>query len=351
MHLKELITHLETIAPPVFQESYDNAGLLTGNPNMKITGVLVCLDAIEPIIEEAIEKGCNVVVAHHPIVFKGLKQITGRNYVERVIIKAIKADIAIYAIHTNLDNVLEKGVNGKIAQKLGLIETQILAPKRNLQKVSALIPSSQMPECQAALFDAGITEVFSHTVQFEELGFDPTTLVKGAYIRLNAVITAAEQGRALSILKQYSDLNGISCQLVGVNNANPVVGSGLLGRLGKPMKENDFLGYLKDKMQTACIRHTKLLGENIERVAICGGAGSFLLRRALQEKADIFITGDYKYHEFFDADGKIVIADIGHFESEQFTIELLFEIISEKFSNFAVHSTEVNTNPVRYFVG
>lgn len=350
MLLRELIKHLEQIAPLGYQESYDNAGLITGNPDQEITGVLVCLDSTEAVIKEAIDKKCNVVIAHHPIVFKGLKKITGRTYVERTIIQAIKADLAIYAIHTNLDNVFQNGVNGKIAEKIGLNETRILAPKRNLLKLSALIPSSQLKDCRMALMEAGVRAASSHHIEIENLDRDETALVNGAYTRLSALLTAPEQERALNIMKQFSDRNSISCEFVEVQNSNSEVGSGMIGTLAEPMSERDFLKHVKTVMQLDCIRHTELLGKPVRRVAICGGAGGFLLPQAIGKKADFFITADYKYHEFFDAEGKIVIADIGHYESEQYTIELLSEIISQKFSTFAVHCTKVATNPVRYFI-
>lgn len=260
--IKEITAYLETIAPTSYQEGYDNAGLITGDASWEVTNVLCSLDATEAVIDEAIQRGCNLVVAHHPIVFKGLKKINGRNYVERTIIKAIKNDIAIYAIHTNLDNVLYRGVNAKIAEKIGLQNISILAPK--------------------------------------------------------------------------AEVNDLS------------IGAGVLGELPTAMEASEFLHFLKKRMQTGCVRHTPLLGRPIKTVALCGGSGSFLLPVAIARKADVYITGDFKYHEFFDADGHLVIADIGHFESEQFTIDLLHEIISEKFTIFAPLKTTVNTNPVHY---
>lgn len=262
MKIKDLTSHLETIAPLDLQESYDNAGLITGNPEQEITGVITALDAVEEVIDEALAHNCNVVVTHHPIVFRGLKKITGRTYVERTIIKAIRHGIAIYAIHTNLDNVLQQGVNARIGQRLQLKDTSILAPR---------------PE-------------------------DEQT------------------------------------------------GSGLLGYLPEAMPEEQFLPYLKEHMQVNCIRHTRLLGKPVRKLAVCGGAGGFLLPQAIRQGAEVFITADYKYHEFFDADGQLIIADIGHYESEQFTIDLLYDIITQKFSTFAVRKTEIVTNPVRYFV-
>jgi len=265
LRLQELIIFLQAIAPLDYQESYDNAGLITGNPDLLIKGVLVCLDSTEAIIDEAIAKGCNVIVAHHPIIFRGIKKINGFGYIERVIIKAIKNDIAIYAIHTNLDNVLTNGVNITIANKIGLINTQILAPK------------------------------------------------------------------------------------VGVAFMGEQIGAGMIGDLPKAMNTVDFLHHLKSVMELSLIRHTNLCKKEISRVSLCGGSGSFLLNTAIQNGADIYISADFKYHEFFDAEEKLIIADIGHFESEKYTIDLLYELIINKFTTFAVHFTKTITNPVKYF--
>lgn len=260
MLIQDIITVLEAVAPPQLQESYDNAGLLVGNPATPLTGVLFCLDSTEAVVSEAKNKGCNLIVAHHPIVFRGLKRLNGATYVERTVIQAIREDIALYAIHTNLDNVHRQGVNAKIAEKLGLRDTCILVPKPGL----------------------------------------------------------------------------------------PDIGAGLLGNLEVPMDEPAFLQHVKEALHSGCVRHTALRGKAVQRVAVCGGSGSFLLPDALRAGADVFVTADFKYHEFFDADGRLVIADVGHFESEQFTIELLHDIIRDNFPNFALHLTEVCTNPVFY---
>lgn len=260
MKIKDILSTLESIAPPHLQESYDNAGLIVGDPEAAVTGVLFCLDSTEAVVNEAVEKGCNLVVAHHPIVFRGLKRLNGANYVERTVMQAIRQNVAIYAIHTNLDNVYHLGVNTKIAEKLGLTKTRILAPK------------------------PGQVDI----------------------------------------------------------------GAGLLGELPTVVPEMEFLQNVKKNLRATCVRHTALRGKLVRTVAVCGGSGSFLLSEALQAGADAFVTADFKYHEFFDAEGKLVIADIGHFESEQFTIELLHDIVREKFPTFALHLTEVNTNPVFY---
>lgn len=260
MKIKDVVSVLEAVAPPQLQESYDNAGLIVGDPEAALRGVLFCLDSTEAIVQEAVARGCNLIVAHHPIVFRGLKRLNGATYIERTVMEAIRKEVAIYAIHTNLDNVRRRGVNEKIAERLGLHDTRLLAPK------------------------AGDAEV----------------------------------------------------------------GAGLLGRLTMPMEEQDFLQFVKKALQTSCIRHTALRGKPVQTVAVCGGAGSFLLPEALRAGADAYVSADFKYHEFFDAEGRLVIADVGHYESEQFTIELLRDIVQEKFPTFALHLTHQQTNPVYY---
>jgi dinuclear metal center YbgI/SA1388 family protein len=335
MQIKELITYLETIAPPSYQESYDNAGLIVGDSTVEIKGVLICLDAIEAIIDEAIELNCNLVIAHHPIIFRGMKRLNGKNYVERVVMKAIKNDIAIYAIHTNLDNVYQNGVNAKIAEKLGLLNTRILAPKQALKKLITYPPVELPASIRESLLQAGAKTVYS---------FDESSSNK---VRLEVLFPAALKGQMIGVLKNIENFE-IHYEIIAVENFNEKVGSGMIGDLAEPIDEKSFLLFLKNTMKAGVVRHTELMGKPIKKVAICGGAGGFLLKNAIAQKADIFVTADYKYHEFFDADGNILIADIGHFESEQFTIELLYEIITNKFSNFAAHCTKINTNPVNY---
>lgn len=349
MKIKELTNFLETIAPPNYQESYDNAGLIVGNPNAEITGVLVCLDSTEAVVEEAIEKGCNVVVAHHPIVFRGLKKLTGRNYVERVVIQAIKNDIALYAIHTNLDNVYYKGVNTKIAEKLGLKDTHILAPKKVFKKLFTFVPTSHSESLRQALLEAGAGEVGkTQHLSYASLGVGTANGQGGAQVKLEVLFPTALERNMIRVLQKHHPITNAPYDIISVENTNPNIGSGMIGVLEKPQEEMEFLQFLKKTMKVGCVKYTQLLGKPISKVAVCGGAGGFLLRQAIGQQADIFITADYKYHEFFDADGQIIIADIGHYESEQFTINLLHTIISEKFTTFAAFMTEVNTNPVHY---
>ncbi len=259
MTRQDVIQALEALANPQYQESYDNSGLITCDPNTEVTGIMVSLDATEEVILDAKEKGCNMLVSHHPIVFSGLKSITGKTYIERAVLASIKHDIALYAIHTNLDNVAH-GVNARISQQLGLKNTRILSPKKDEDNI----------------------------------------------------------------------------------------GSGMIGTLQKPMQPLAFLKFLKEKMQAGVVRYTRLPDQEIKTIAVCGGSGSFLLADAIAAKADVFVTADYKYHQFFDAENRIIIADIGHFESEQYTIDLLQHYLSDKFSTFAVLKTAVVTNPVSY---
>ena len=350
MKIKKLINFLEKIAPASYQESYDNSGLIVGNPEQKITGVLVCLDSTEEVIKEAISKKCNVVVAHHPIVFRGLKKITGKNYVERVIINAIKHDIAIYAIHTNLDNVYNNGVNAKIAKKLSLINTRILRPKQKVKKLFTFVPISYSDKVRKALFKAGAGSVSDfQQLSYASVGMGTGKKIGQAEVKIEVLFSSALQNKIVSSLIKAHPSKVVPYDIVAVENSNLKVGSGIIGALKEPIPEKDFLLKLKKRMKTNCIRHTPLLGKPIQKVAICGGAGGFLLKNAMAQRADIFITADYKYHEFFDAEGKIIIADIGHYESEQFTIKLLYKLIKNKFSTFAAHCTKVNTNPVKYF--
>ena len=341
--IKQIIAHLETIAPPSYQESYDNAGLITGDAAWEAKGAVLSLDATEEVVEEAIRLGYNMVIAHHPIVFKGLKQINGKNYVERVVIKAIKNDIAIYAIHTNLDNVYHQGVNAKIAQKLGLENTRILAPKSLMKKMRAYIAGGEMGDLLRSLLNAGATNV-NYSSENQVFIDQKKYFHEGK--KLEIAFPAGQQSALTHLIKNQSPNAYIEVQ--DMEGPSFTTGSGMIGELPEKMSEMDFLTNLKSTMKAGCVKHTHLLDKPVQTVAVCGGAGSFLLPQAIRQRADVFVTADYKYHEFFDADGKIVIADIGHFESEQFTVELLHEIINGKFPTFALQNSKVTTNPVFY---
>ncbi len=365
MKIIDVIDILEKTAPPTYQESYDNAGLLTGNTAWDCTGIICTLDATEEVINEARKKNCNLVVAHHPIIFGGLKKITGRNYVEKTVIAAIKNDIAIYAVHTNLDNVLH-GVNNKIADKLGLINRRILAPKTGeLMKLFTFVPVAHAERVRAALFEAGGGNIGNYSeTSFNAEGTgtfkgnanaNPYVGEKGERheekeIKIETVFPAYLQGNIVSALLKNHPYEEVAYDVVALANNYPQVGSGMVGQLPSPVPEEQFLQQLKLAFGLKVVRHTKLLNKPIAKVALCGGAGSFLINNAISSGSDIYITSDVKYHEFFDANGRIVIADIGHWESEQYTTDLLFDILQAKFPTFAVLKTEVTTNPVEYFI-
>lgn len=361
--LRELIAHLESVAPPALQENYDNARLIVGDPSMEVSAVLCSLDATEEVVQEAVERNCNVIVAHHPIVFRGLKSFTGKNYVERTVIKAIKADVAIYAMHTNLDNV-SAGVNAKFAQKLGLGQTSILAPKvQTLMKLVSFVPLGETQSVLNALYRAGAGKIGEYSgCSFRTTGtgtFEPSdsanpTLGQRGVAeeveenRIEIMFPAHLKHKVIAALKHAHPYEEVAYYLHEIVNENQEVGAGMMGLLPEPMEAMGFLKYLKERMNLQVLKYTSLVKNNIQRVAICGGAGFFLLDAAKAKGADVFITSDVKYHEFFDADEQLVLVDIGHYESEFHTKELLMEILSKKFPNIALYLSKVITNPVSY---
>ena len=364
MLISDIIQTLENFAPLAYQEAYDNCGLLIGNKNNDCTGVLCSLDVTTAIIEEAKQKKCNLIVAHHPIIFGGIKKIVGNNEVEQTIISAIKNDIAIYACHTNLDNVFH-GVNHQIAERLGLINRKILQPKANiLSKLFVFVPQSAADKVRNALFDAGAGTI----ANYSECSFN--TLGEGTFmgnensnpsigeqhiresvkeVKIEVIFPSYLQNSIVEHMKLAHPYEEVAYDIIPLSNQNQQVGSGMMGELETETDETSFLKLLAHQFCLKSIKHTKLLNKPIKKVAFCGGAGSFLIKNAIAAKADIYISSDIKYHEFFDAEGKIVVVDMGHWESEQFTIELLIEIIRAKTPTFAVLKSEVNTNPVSYF--
>jgi dinuclear metal center YbgI/SA1388 family protein len=365
MKVKEVIDAIEAEAPVVYQESYDNCGLQIGNYEDEVKGILITLDVTEVIVDEAIQRGCNMIISHHPVLFSGLKSISGRNYVERVVQKAIKSDISIYSAHTNLDNMYA-GVNAKIAEKLGLINTSILSPKTNtLSKLYTYAPAEAADKLRDALFAAGA----GHIARYKECSFNtngtgtfraqegtnPAIGKAGGLreqvdeVKIEVIVEQHLEKKVLKALFQNHIYEEVAYELIPLPNPNQHIGAGMVGTLPSPVDEMAFLAFLKSQMKTDCIRHTGLRNKQIGRVAICGGSGSFLLRDAIKAGADIFITGDFKYHQFFDAEEKIIIADIGHYESEQFTVEIFERILNKKFPTFAILLSNLNTNPVKYF--
>jgi dinuclear metal center YbgI/SA1388 family protein len=365
MQILHVIHALEQWAHLAYQEDYDNCGLLVGDRNIDCTGILVSLDVTEEVLNEAIQKKCNLIVAHHPIIFKGLKKINGNTYAERIIINAIKHDIAIYAIHTNLDNVID-GVNHALADKLGLQKTGILQPKNGLlSKLYTYVPSAHREAVLTALFKTGA----GHIGHYSECSFSVSgtgtflpsegtrpfsgiigTRSSEAEEKIEIIFPSYLKNNVIEALLNNHPYEEVAYDIVELKNDFQNVGSGLIGDLPSPIEEHEFLRNLKKIVGTPVIRHSPLLGKKISRVAICGGAGVFLTEAAIRAKADIFITADIKYHDFFEPDGRIVVADIGHWESEQFTIDRILAYLSKKIPTFAVLKTEVKTNPVGYFV-
>lgn len=365
MKIAEIISFLEAVAHPSLQEHYDNAGLITGNASWECKGIIISLDATEEVVKEAIDKKYNLVIAHHPIIFSGLKKINGKNYVEQTVITAIKNDIAIYAIHTSLDNIMG-GVSHKMATMLGLQNISILAQKENsLKKLFTFAPIDKAGQVRNAIFRAGGGHIGNYSeCSFNaegigtfkaEKGTDPYVGEVGRQhqekeVKIEVTFPSFLEHTIVAAMKSAHPYEEVAYDIVNLSNTNQSIGAGVIGELPETIEEKVFLSRVKEVFKVPVIRHTRLLEKPIKKIALCGGAGSFLIPKAIAAGADVYITADVKYHEFFDANNRILIADIGHFESEQFTIDLLHEILLQKFPTFAILKTEVETNPVRYFV-
>lgn len=363
MRVKEVVGWIEDFAAPALQESYDNSGLIVGDPSMEVRGVLLCIDVTEAVIDEAIANNLNLIIAHHPLIFSGLKRITGNHWVQRCVIKAIKADIAIFAAHTNIDSVL-KGVNDRIAEQIGLVERRILRPKAQaLLKLVTFVPQLHVQRVREALFAAGAGSIGNYDdCSFESTGkgsfrandqAQPFVGEAGklhfeAEVRLEVILPDYLRARVVQSLYEAHPYEEPAYDLIRLENEWERVGAGLVGRLPNGMSEADFMQHIRLVFGNNSIRHTAFRGKTIEKVALCGGSGSFLLQDAKAQGADVFISGDFKYHDFFEADGDILIADPGHYEMEQFTKELFFEVIQKKNPIFAVQISQTSTNPIIY---
>ena len=363
MKVQSICELIEEVAPLALQESYDNAGLLVGDSQMEISSVLLSIDITENVIEEAIQKKCNLIVSHHPLIFGGLKKLTGENEVQRCVAKAIKHDIAIYAAHTNLDNVIQ-GVSAKMAEKIGLKNVKILRPKSNLLlKLITYVPKIHSYRVREALFEAGAGNIGNYkscSFNTEGLGtFMANENAKPFIGELNTFHTEPET-KIEVIVPEFSKLKVLEALLkihpyeepaydfLPLVNTWNQVGAGVIGDLDKEEDEMLFLNRIKSIFYISTIRHTNLTGKKINRVALCGGSGSSFLSDAISADADVYISGDFKYHDFFEAENRILIADIGHYESEQFTKDIFFEIITKKMPTFAVQISESKTNPINY---
>lgn len=363
MKIKDITSCIEEIAPLNYAEGFDNVGLLVGNYNNNVTGVLVTLDTLENIVEEAIEKECNLIVSFHPIIFSGLKKLNGNNYVERVILKAIKNDIAIYAMHTALDNSFQ-GVNAKICEVLGLQNKQILIPQKNtLKKLTTYAPIENAEEVRQALFNAGAGNIGNYDFcSFNTNGFgtyrgnENSNPVIGEKEKLHTeketfisvIYEKHAEQTILAALFNKHPYEEVAYDIVPLDNIHQEIGMGMIAELPEEKTAAEFLNLVKTTMNAKGIRHSKILDKPIKKVAVLGGSGSFAIQNAIKKGADMYITADIKYHEFYKAEDKLIIADIGHYESEQFTKNLLVEILTKKFPNFAIILSQRNTNPIYY---
>lgn len=363
MRIKDVISAIEKIAPLDYAEDFDNVGLLVGDQSAQVSGVLVTLDTLENVVDEAIEKNCNLIVSFHPIIFSGLKKITGKNYVERVVIKAIENKIAIYAMHTALDNSFV-GVNAKICEVLSLENTQVLIPQKStIKKLVTYVPTANTQALLQKLFEAGAGSIgnYDHcSYRVEGTGSfrgnedsNPVIGEKGQThyekeSQINITFPRHLEKQIIRALKEHHPYEEVAYEITTIENHNQHIGIGMIGELPKAVNEKEFLKTIKQRMNSGVIRHSKLLGRKIKKVAVLGGSGAFAIEAAKASGADLYITADIKYHEFYKAENQMVIADIGHYETEQYTKNLLVDYLTKKFTNFAIVLSVCNTNPVKY---
>jgi dinuclear metal center YbgI/SA1388 family protein len=363
MIVQDVINHLEELSPLAYAEDFDNVGLLVGDKDTEVNGILVTLDTLEPVVDEAIENNCNLIVSFHPIIFSGLKRLIGRSYVERAVIKALKHDIAIFAIHTALDNALQ-GVNDMICEKIGLGKRKILIPQRGtIKKLTTYAPKAEADKIRNALFDAGAGRIGNYddcSFNTEGIGTfkgnkdsNPTIGKRGNIhyedeMQISVTFARHLESEILRTLFKVHSYDEIAYEVITLENKNQLIGMGMMGELETPMEELPFLKQLKISMNTEAIRHSRLLDRPIKKVAVLGGSGSFAIADAIAAGADAFITADLKYHDFFKAENNILLADIGHYESEQYTKSLLASFLTKKITNFAIVLSKTNTNPVKY---
>ena len=363
MTIRDITSELEKIAPLAYAEDFDNVGLLVGSYDKKVSKVLITLDTLETVVDEAIQKGCNLIVSFHPIIFSGLKKLNGSSYVERAVIKAIKNDIAIYATHTALDNSM-LGVNQRICEQLGIKKPEILIPKRGvIKKLATYVPKKDAEKVRNALFAAGAGNIGNYDhCSFSSEGTgsyrgneqsNPTIGERGkthfeAETQISVTYQERLERRILKALFSSHPYEEVAYEIYSLDNEHQKIGMGMVGNLKTSMTELEFLHHVKKNMNTKFIRHSSWTGKSINKVAVLGGSGSFAIGDAIRAEADAFVTADMKYHDFYKAEDKLMILDIGHYESEQYTKNLLAEYLSEKFPNFAILLSEVHTNPVKY---
>ena len=371
MKISEILKELELLAPRAYAEDFDNTGLLVGDANAEVSGILVALDSLESVVDEAITNKCNLIVSFHPIVFSGLKKFTGKNYVERVVLKAIKNDIAIFAIHTALDNSFN-GVNAGICDRLKLSNRKILIPQKGtIKKLVAYAPTQEAVALKQSLFKAGAGSLGNYDdCSFSSQGIgtykgnedsNPVVGTKHEFVtadetQISVIFPKHLGGAVIKALHDAHSYEEVAYEILTLENTNQHIGMGMVGTLENPMEEAAFLVYLKKQMNAQVVRHSSFRNKHIKKVAVLGGSGAFAIAAAKAAGADVFITADLKYHDFYTAENQILLADIGHYESEQFTKELLHTFLSKKISNFApalpqgrVILSKINTNPISYF--
>ncbi len=362
--IKDVIQHLETLSPIAYAEDFDNVGLLVGDKNTPVTGILITHDTLETIVDEAIAKKCNLIVSFHPIVFSGIKKFNGQNYVNRVVIKAIKNNIAIYAVHTALDNV-KNGVNSTICNQLGLVNRKILIPKTNfIYKLTTYVPIKEAQNLRKILFKAGAGNIGNYSQCSFSVNGEGTFLANTSAnpklgeigklhtekeTQISVTFEKHLETKIVQALLKNHSYDEIAYEVTKLTNTYQNIGMGMIGELEKPMGTIRFLNFLKEKMNTECIQHSKIIKKEIKKIAVLGGSGSFAITNAKHQKADVYITSDLKYHDFYQAENSILLCDIGHYESEQYTKTLLYEFFIKKMPNFAIVLSDINTNPVNYF--
>lgn len=363
MKLKEIINYFEEIAPFSLQESYDNSGIQIGNPSREVKAALLCIDVTEDVVAEAVKTGSDLIISHHPLLYNGVRRLTGKTMVERVIEQSIRNDVSIISLHTNIDSVFN-GVNGKICDKLGLKNRRVLSPvEGKLLKLVFFVPRSNAEDVRNAIFESGagiIGNYDSCSFNLEGKGSfragentTPHVGEKGKLhfeeeVRIETILPAHLKNNVVRSMINAHPYEEVAYDLYPLVNKWEQVGMGMTGELDEEMEEYEFLNALKAVFNAGCIKYTSLLNKKIKKVAVCGGSGSFLLNKAISSESDVFVSADFKYHQYFEAEGKILIADIGHYESEQFTKELFYENLMKKFPKFAVRLSEVNTNPINY---
>lgn len=362
IQIKEILGHLDTLAPFKYTESFDNTGLLIGDSNQSVTKALICLDVTDQVIDQAIAEGYDLIIAFHPLIFKGLKSIGTQDRVGRCVTRLIRHDIALIAIHTNLDKSMQ-GVNQMISQKIGLDAMRFLMPEQTMSKLVTYVPHAHVDVVRESLIQAGAGQIGEYGgCSFSSLGegtFIPSKnsnpyvgekekMHREAEARLEMLVPHHLKSKAVQSLLAAHPYEEVAYDLYPVEVGGSIAGMGMVGELAKPMSPKAFLSHLQTVFGTPNIRYSAY-NKQIQTVAVLGGSGAFALGAAMGCGADALVTADLKYHDFFIPQEQLMLIDIGHFESEQFTLQILKDYLSKKIINFAFDLTSVNTNPVCYF--